>query len=116
MQLALIWPAALFLTAVLVAAGDPPQYELAHIAQRIVMWYSARMWTLWLLLLALPCAALVTGCVALLRSWSDDVELLHATRPSLAMRSAPLATLVVAWATLTSAGIVVVVALHMLAN
>ena len=53
MELALIFPAALFMTAVLVAAGDAPQYDLARIAQRIVMWYSARMWTLWLLLLAL---------------------------------------------------------------
>ena len=58
MQLALIFPAALFMTSVLVGAGDAPQYDLAHIAQRIVMWYSARMWTLWLLLLALPFAVL----------------------------------------------------------
>lgn len=60
-QLALIFPAALFMTAVLVAAGDAPQYDLARIAQRVVMWYSARMWMLWLLLLALPLAVLVTG-------------------------------------------------------
>ena len=115
-QLALIWPAALFLTAVLVGAGDPPQYELAHIAQRIVTWYSARAWTLWLLLLALPCAVVITGCATLLRSWYDDVALPHATRASLATIPAPLAMLVVAWATLTSACIMVVVALHMLAN
>jgi hypothetical protein len=100
---------------VLVAAGDPPQYELAHMAQRIVTWYAGRGWTLWLLLLALPCAVAATG-VTLLRSWYDDVVLPHATSPSSVTIPAPLATLVVAWATLTSAGIVVIVVLHMLAN
>ena len=116
MQLTLILPAALFMTAVLVAAGDAPQYDLARIAQRIVMWYSARMWTLWLLLLALPFAVLVTGCATLLRSWNHDVELPHAARQSLAMIPAPLATLFIAGTTLTSAGILTIVVLHMLAN
>ena len=104
------------MTAVLVAAGDAPQYELARIAQRIVMWYSARMWTLWLLLLALPFAVLVTGSATLLRSWNHDVELPHAARQSLATIPAPLATLFVAGTTLTSAGILAIVVLHMLAN
>jgi hypothetical protein len=116
MQLTLMLPAALFMTAVLVAAGDAPQYDLARIAQRIVMWYSARMWTLWLLLLALPFAVLVTGSATLLRSWNHDVELPHAARQSLAMIPAPLATLFVAGTTLTSAGILTIVVLHMLAN
>lgn len=116
MQLALIFPAALFMTAVLVAAGEAPQYDLARVAQRIVMWYSARMWTLWLLLLALPFAVLVTGCSTLLRSWNGDAELPHAARPSLAMIPAPLATLFVAGTTLISAGILAIVVLHMLAN
>jgi hypothetical protein len=116
MQLAFIFPAALFMTAVLVAAGSAPQYDLARIAQRIVMWYSARMWTLWLLLLALPLAVLVTGCATLPRSWNRDVELPHTARQSLAMIPAPLATLFVAGTTLTSAGILAIVVLHMLAN
>jgi hypothetical protein len=116
MQVALIFPAALFVTAVLVAAGDAPQYDLAHTAHRIVMWYSARIWTLWLLLLALPFAVLVTGCATLLRSWNGGVEQPHTSRPSLAMIPAPLATLFVAGTTLTSAGILAIVVLHMLAN
>jgi hypothetical protein len=69
-----ILPAALFLTAVLVGAGDRPQYELARVAQRIVMWYSARMWTLWLLPLILPFVVLVSGCATLLRSWKHGAE------------------------------------------
>ena len=117
MQLALIFPAALFMTAVLVAAGDAPQYDLARIAQRVVNWYSGRMWTLWLLLLALPFAVLVIGCATLLRSWNRDVEQPHTARQSLAtLVPAPLATLFVAGTTLTSAGILAIVALHMLAN
>jgi hypothetical protein len=116
MQLAFIFPAALFMTAVLVAAGSAPQYDLARIAQRIVMWYSARMWTLWLLLMALPLAVLVTGCATLLHSWNRDVQLPHTARQSLAMIPAPLATLFVAGMTLTSAGILAIVVLHMLAN
>ena len=117
MQLALILPAALFLTAVLVGAGDQPKYDLALIAQRIVMWYSARMWTLWLLLLALPFAVLLAGCATLLQSWNHDIELRPVARQSLAtMIPAPLATLFVAGTTLTSAGILAIVVLHMLSN
>jgi hypothetical protein len=115
-QLALIFPAALFMTAVLVGAGDA-QYGLARIAQQIVMWYSARMWTLWLLLLVLPFVVLLAGCATLLRSWNQDVERRPAARQSLtAMVPAPLATLFVAGMTLASAGILAIVVLHMLAH
>ncbi|HWD00367.1 MAG TPA: hypothetical protein VG456_26600 [Candidatus Sulfopaludibacter sp.] len=115
-QLLLIFPAALFLTAVLLDGGDAPRYDLARFAHRIVMWYSARMWALWLLLLALPLAVLLTGAATLLRSWNRDFEQPHAARPSLAMIPAPLATLLVAGTTLTSAGVLAVVVLHMLAD
>jgi hypothetical protein len=115
-QLALIFPAALFMTAVLVGAGDAPQYELARVAQRIVMWYSARIWTLWLLLLALPFVVLITGSATLVLSWSHEVALPHGVRQSLATIPAPVATLFVAGTTLTSAGILAIVVLHMLAN
>jgi hypothetical protein len=115
-QLVLIAPAVLFLTAVFVGIGDPPQYELAHIARGIVAWYAGRVWTLWFLLLALPCAAAIAGGGTLLRAWhaGDDQPL--APRPSLAMIPAPLATLVVGATTLMSAAIMAVVVLHMLAN
>jgi hypothetical protein len=115
-QLAFIFPAALFMAAVLVGAGDA-QYDLARVAQRIVMWYSVRMWTLWLLLLVLPFGVLLAGCATLLRSWNHDIELPPAARRSLAtMIPAPLATLFVAGTTMTSAGILAIVVLHMLAH
>ena len=114
-QLAFILPAALFLTSVLVSVGDPPQYELAHVAQRIVAWYSGKPWTLEFLLILLPFVALVAGCTMLLRSWKGEPPA-PTMRLSLATIPAPVATLLVGWATLTSAGILGVVALHMLAN
>ncbi|HXQ63851.1 MAG TPA: hypothetical protein VN787_03270 [Steroidobacteraceae bacterium] len=116
MQLALIFPAALFMTAVLVGAGSARQYDLARIARQIVSWYSARVWTLWLLLLALPLAVLVSGCVTLRRSWNLDNQLPPSARHSLATIPAPFATLLVAGMTLASAVILVIVALHVLAN
>jgi hypothetical protein len=109
LQAALLFPALLFLTAVLVGTGDPPQYELVRVAQGIVTWYAARMWTLWLLLLILPLAVLAGGCLTLLRSSNQAVELPVAA-------AAPVATFLVAGTTFTSAGVLAVVVLHMLAN
>jgi hypothetical protein len=54
----LIAPAVLFMTAL--AIRNLPLSEVANTGQRIVMWYSGRMWTLWVLLLALPFAVLIT--------------------------------------------------------
>jgi len=115
-QVAFILPAALFLTSVLVSVGDPPQYELAHLAQRIVAWYSGKAWTLEFLLILLPFVALVAGCTALFRNWRGEPRPEPVLRASLASIPAPFATLFVGWATLTSASILGVVALHMLAN
>jgi hypothetical protein len=116
LQAALIFPAILFLAAVLVGAGDPPQYELARVAQGIVTWYSARMWTLWVLLLMLPLAVLAAGCLTLLGSWNRAVDPPVAARPAVALLPAPVATFFVAGTTFTSAAVLAVVVLHMLAN
>jgi hypothetical protein len=115
-ELLLIFPAALFMTALFVRDLQPQQYEPAHIAQQIVLWYAGRQWTLWVLLIALPFAVLVTGCATLLRSWNDDVELPHAARQTLAAIRAHLAMFIIAAATLTAGGVLVIVVLHMLAN
>jgi hypothetical protein len=113
LQLVLIFPAALFLTAVVVRYVPP----LHDGAQRIVMLYAGKMWTLWVLLLTLPLCVLVTGCATLLRSWNGDVELPNAARQSLIVSlGQPSATLFVAATTLAAAGILATVILHMLAN
>ena len=104
LDVVLIVPGALFLTAVLVGLGDPPQYELAHVAQRIAGWYSAQRWTLPVLLMGMPFAAFVMGCATLLQPQSMAVIRQHVT------------TILVAATTLAAAGIMAIVVLHMAAN
>jgi hypothetical protein len=116
-ELLLIFPAALFMTALFVRNLQPLQYEPAHTAQRIVTWYAVRPRVgLWVLLIALPLAVLVTGCATLLRSWNDDVELRQAARHTLAAIRAHMATLFVVAATLTAGGVLAIVALHVLTD
>jgi hypothetical protein len=113
-ELALLLPAALFMTALVVRNLGPQPNEPAHSAQQLVLWYAGRMWTLWLLLLALPFAALVTGCVTLRYHWNR--ELPHTARQFVAVIRAQLETLFVAATTLAAGGILAIVVLHMLAN
>ncbi len=116
-ELLLIFPAALFMTALIGRELRPRQYEPARTAQQIVDWYAARPHVgLWILLIALPLTVLVTGSVALLRNWKDNAELRYATQQTLAAMRAHLATLFVAAATLAAAGVLAIVALHMLAG
>jgi len=106
-ELVLLFPAALFMTALVVRNLDSAHYGPAHTAQQIIMWYAGRMWTLWVLLLALPMTVLVTGCATLRHNWNPGLQQhvrLH------------WATLLVAATTLAAAGILLIVILHMLAN
>jgi hypothetical protein len=115
-EAALLFPALLFMGALVVRELQPLQHEPAHSAHQLVMWYAGRIWTLWILLLALPLTALVIGSATLLRSWNHKIALAQNLRQSLAgMRTHP-ATLLVAATTLAAAGILVIVALHMAAN
>jgi hypothetical protein len=115
-ELVLIFPAALFMIALLARRLQLLPYEPARIAERIVMWYAGRGWTLWVLLIALPLAVLVIGGATLLRSWRDDTESRQAARqPSTAIHL-HLATWIIAAATLAAGVILAVVAVHMLMN
>jgi len=112
-ELLLIFPAVLFMTALLVRNVQPERYEPAHTAQRIVTWFAARPHVgLWVLLIALPLAVLIIGCVTLLRRWKGSAELRQAARQV----RAHLATLLIAAATLTAGGVLAIVALHVLTN
>ena len=82
MELVLIFPAGLFMTALVLRNLQPLQYEPARSAQQLVMWYAGRMWTLWFLLLGLPLIVLVSGCAELLRSYNRDIVTLDMDRPS----------------------------------
>jgi hypothetical protein len=116
-ELLLVFPATLFMAALFVRNVQPLQYEPAHTAQRIVMWYAARPHIgLWVLLIALPFVVLVTGCGTLLRSWSDEVQLRQAALQTLAAIRAHLAALLVAGTTVTAGGILAIVALHVLTD
>lgn len=115
-QLLLMFPAVLFMSAVVVRNLQLLPEELAPTVQRIVMWYSARQWTLWVLLIALPLAVLITGCLTLLRSWRDDAELRQGTQKTLAVIHAHRLMLFVAAMTLIAAAVLAIVFLHMLAN
>jgi len=116
-ELLLIFPAALFMSALFVRELQPQQFEPAHTAQQIVSWYAARPHVgLWVLLIALPLIVLTTGIFTLLRVWNSNAELRGATRQTRATVRAHLATLFVAAATLAAFGFLAIVALHMLTD
>ena len=114
-ELVLIVPAALFLTAVVARHLQPLQDEPAHTAQEIVTWYSRRYWTLWVLLISLPFAALLNGCGVLLRNSIDGTDEGQAAKAFAAIRTRT-ANAIIAAATLAAGLILAVVVLHMLAN
>ena len=117
LELALIFPAALFMTALFVRNLQPQQFEPAHTAQRIVDWYAARTHLgLWLFLIAFPLAVLLIGCVTLLRSWRADPALRAAAFEWAATLRRHFAVIVVALATATSALILCSVALHLITD
>src|SRR5579864_5782293 len=107
-QLLLIFPSVLFMGALVVRELQPLQNEPAHTAQQLVMWYAARMWTLWVLLIALPFAVLVTGCVTLARNWGDEMKLPQAAQRTFAAIREDRAMLFVAATTLTAAAILAI--------
>lgn len=111
-ELVLIFPAALFLASVVARYLQPLQYA----AQQIVTWYADRLWTLWVLLIGLPLAALLTGCVTLLWSANIGPKESQSAKQSSTSIYAPLPTRIVATATLAAGLILAVVGLHLLAN
>ncbi len=107
-QFLLLLPAAVFMLSLILRRMGPMQYEPAHTAQQIVLWYSGRIWTLWILLALLPLAVLSIGCAALI---SQSVG-------STAPRQIPAnrTTVFIVVLTLASAVILLIVGVHMLMN
>lgn len=117
LELLLVFPSILFMTSLFVRNLQPLQYEPAHTAQQIVAWYAAQPHLgLWVLLIALPLAVLGIGSATLLRLWSRDAALRQSTRAALALVRANCAALLTAAATLAAAGVIAIVALHLLAD
>lgn len=116
-EVALVLPAVLFMTALFMRNVQPQQYEPAHTAQQIVLWYAARTHVgLWLLLIALPFTVLTTGCVTLARKWRTEAGLQQAAWDTVAAIRAHLSALLIASATVTAAGVLAIVALHVLTD
>jgi ABC-type Fe3+ transport system permease subunit len=116
-ELLLIFPAALFMMALFVRNLQPQQYQPAHTAQQIVMWYAARPHIgLWVLLIAMPLAVLVSGCAVLVHRWSREIELRQAARNTLQALRNHLATALIGGATLVAGGVLAIVALHVLTD
>jgi len=104
-QLLFMFPAILFMGSLVVRQLSPLQYEPAQTAHRIVMWYAGKIWTLWTLLITLPLAVLIIGCITLLRGWGNVAKAPHRAQQ-----------LFVAMMTLTAGFVLAIVALHMGAN
>lgn len=116
MGFVLLFPAVLFMASLIVRTLQPLQSEPAFTAQRIVLWYSVREWTLWVLLTGLPFAVLLIGGVTLLRIWFAKTEPPQAAlRLSTTIRLHP-ATLLITAETLAAGVILAVVAVHILMN
>lgn len=113
-HLLLISPAVLFLFAVIVRRFQSSQ--TAETAQYIVTWYAERMWTLWILLLALPISVLLSGCFSLLRDWSRSPQVDSFAQKAVVTLHPAGARTFIAITTATAAVIVGIVVLHMLAN
>jgi hypothetical protein len=114
-ELILVLPAALFMTALFVRNLQPPQYEPAHSARRLVDWFAARpLLGLDVFLIAMPFAALVIGFATSLISWRRDAELRQVALETLASVRAHLATLLIALATVMAGGFLTIVAVHMI--
>jgi hypothetical protein len=106
----LLLPAALFMGSLVMREFG------SGTAHRIVMWYAGRVWTLWILLIALPLVALLTGAATLVKDWSAEGKLRQVVRQPLTVLRTELALVVIAAATLVAAGILAIVMLHMLST
>ena len=107
LQSLLMSPALFFMGALILRAARPLEYEPAQTANRIVMLYAGKQWTLWVLLVAFPIAVLVSGAVILRRGWHTDAA-------ASASRSGTNGF--IAAMTLSAAAVLAVVIVHMLAN
>jgi hypothetical protein len=116
-ELLLVLPGVLFMTALFVRNLQPAPYEPARSARLVVDWFSARpLLGLDVFLIALPFAAFVIGCVAILRRWRSEADLRLVALQTLAAVRSQGAALLTAGATLVAGGILATVALHMISD
>ena len=115
--LALIGPAILFVVALFVSRVPPPESQPARTANRIVKWYAAHpQLALWVLLLALPLAALILGSAALLRTWGENPTLRYWAWRALEEIPEHWPALSIGGATLLAFGVLVMITSHLMAG
>jgi ABC-type Fe3+ transport system permease subunit len=116
-ELLLVFPCAVFMTALFVRNLSPKEHDLARSAQRVVMWYARDPHVgLWIYLITLPLAVVVIGSATLLYNWSTDGELRQAGRQTLAAVRAHFASFLIAGATLFACGSLAAIAVHVLTD
>jgi hypothetical protein len=116
-ELLLVFPAALFMTALFVRSIQPQQYEPARTAQRIVDWYAASTHVgLWLLMITLPLVVTIVGSITVARCWRNDEALRQAARNTIINLRAHFATFLTLMATAVAAGILFIVAVHVITD
>jgi hypothetical protein len=109
-ELLLVFPAALFMTALFLREVQP----LAQTG-RLVDWFSHHVVLgLYVSLIAMPLAAFIVGCAIVLRSWRSDAEFRRATLEIFTAVRAHVASLLIVGATLVAGGILAIVAMHMI--
>ena len=115
--LALVGPALLFVTALLLRQVPPPESQLARTADRIVKWYAAHpQFALWVLLLLLPVSTFLLGTAALMRTWDNNPELQYYTWRALAELPEHWPALSIGGATLLAAGVLAMITGHLFAG
>jgi ABC-type Fe3+ transport system permease subunit len=116
-ELLLVFPAALFMTSLFVRDVQPPQFEPAQTARRIVEWFSGHIVLgMGVFLIGLPLLALVIGCAAVAHGWRADPGLRQAALDVLAAVRAHFAMLLIAGASLIAGGILAIVAIHVITD
>ena len=117
LEITLLLPAVLFMTALFLRSIQPTQLQPSHAAQQIVDWYAARPHLgLWILLIALPITVLASGVIWLSHQWTTTPDLRQAMRTLFAILRAHASVLLVAAASLTSVGILAIVAMHLMTD
>lgn len=112
LELLLVIPAALFMLALFLREAQP----LAQTG-RVVDWFSQHVVLgLYVFLVAMPLTALFAGSAILLRIWHGEPEFRNATVQMLATIRAHIAPIVIAGTTLMAGSILVIVAMHMIAE
>ena len=116
-ELLLLSPAVLFMTALFIRNIQPSPYQPSEAARRLVNWYSARpLLCLDVFLITLPLLALFIGAATVARLWRSDASFRRVARETFMAVRLHAAPLLIAASTLVAAGTLAIVALHMVAD